>query len=82
MVELSEEILKEIKDYCKNNDIDDINKFLNDALKRGFWVIAYDGTEPTKPKPKVSDKPQEVVEEVEPKVVEKSGDKKKDLYGE
>ena len=55
------DILKDIEKYCKLNDIEDVNEFINNALQTGFNVEKY-GTSPIKP---------QVIEKEVEKIIEK-----------
>ncbi len=41
MIELDEKIIKNIKDYCILNNIDDVSKYVNTLLKRAFMEEKY-----------------------------------------
>lgn len=85
---IKDSILEEIKQYCKDNSIDDINSLVNKMLSRGFSIEKF-GETPSKPsKPpkvieveveKIVEKPVEVIKEVEvevEKIVKVSDDEK------
>jgi hypothetical protein len=71
-MEIKENILKEIKQYCELNNIDDIGTFINKIILTGFNIEKY-GSSPIQIKPtqeKIVEKevPVEVIKEV---IVEK-----------
>jgi hypothetical protein len=41
MINLDEKIIKNIKDYCILNNIDDVSKYVNTLLKRAFMEEKY-----------------------------------------
>ena len=41
MIKLDEKIIKNIKDYCILNNIDDVSKYVNTLLKRAFMEEKY-----------------------------------------
>ena len=51
-VELPEKIYDEIKEYCRVNNIDDVDKFIRKILNQGFatekWGVIGDNKEPKK----------------------------------
>lgn len=51
-IELSEKIYDEIKEYCRLNNIDDVDKFIRKILNQGFtaekWGVIGDNKEPKK----------------------------------
>lgn len=40
-IEIDKSLEKQIKEYCKINDINDINKFVNRCLLQGFNILRY-----------------------------------------
>lgn len=51
-IELPEKIYNEIKEYCRANSIDDVDKFIRKILNQGFttekWGVIGDNKEPKK----------------------------------
>ena len=51
-VELPEKIYDEIKEYCRVNNIDDVDKFIRKILNQGFttekWGVIGENKEPKK----------------------------------
>ena len=42
---IKDKILKELKEYCKLNDIEDVNDFVNKCVIKGFTIAKF-GTSP------------------------------------
>jgi len=38
---MDESLVKEIKEYCKLNNIEDIDRFINSCLRKGFNILKY-----------------------------------------
>jgi len=57
---VNDKLLKEIENYCELNDLE-VPKTLNEALRQGFTILQF-GMGPSKPK--VIEKPVEVIKEV------------------
>lgn len=64
---------KEFIDYCKLNNINDIDSFVNETFQRGFTVVKY-GTVPEKIKNNIVSQNKQVVEN--------KNNTKKDIYAE
>lgn len=75
----------EFIEYCRINNIDDIEKLAKDTFKTGFDMLKYGKKLQTilhPPTPKLSEKESLPTEKIN-EVIEKTKDKiKKDLYGE
>ncbi len=84
-IDIPKELYKEILNYCKLNDIKDINKFMVKILTSGFTIAKF-GVQPNTNKETHRDGGVTIVEtEVIPKdnkVVKKDPKIKDDLYGE
>lgn len=83
---MDNKLLKEIKDYCKINDIDDIDGLINKMLKVGFDIERY-GPNMSINIPKVvkekAVKEEKITKEKVVKVVKEAKDNvNEDLYGE
>jgi len=62
---LKKELLKEIKEYCKENNIEDVNALVNEMLKRGFTIEKFGETPVTaKGKTETVEVVKEVIKEV------------------
>lgn len=66
---LNKDLLKEIEQYCKDNNIDDVDGLVNTMLKRGFTIEKF-GETPSKVKgeTEVVEVVKEVIKEVEVEV--------------
>jgi hypothetical protein len=76
MLDISNKLLKEIELYCKANEIDNLNSFIEKLIEIGFNIEKY-GTKPTinnEKKEVVKEEP--IVEEV--KIIENKITKKDD----
>ena len=64
-MELPYKIKKEIEEYCKLNNIEDVNKFYFKLLKMGFDLLKWGDLNDNKPKPikkEITEKQPQVIE--------------------
>lgn len=93
---INNKLLKEIEEYCKINDIEDVNALIDKMLRQGFTIEKH-GTEPLIKNKKIKSKPEPelnkysinikneeegVIEETVKIKPEINKKSKKDIYGE
>ena len=69
-IEIRQKLIDEIEDYCKFNDMTNVDEFIHNMLEKGFNIEKYGNVpEMYKPDAEVIEKPIEVVKEVIKEVV-------------
>lgn len=61
MIEINGKLHKEILEYCKTNNIEDVNSFINECVRDGFSVKKY-GSQPLFVAPPIEPEPNKTEE--------------------
>jgi hypothetical protein len=83
-VEIKDKLFKDIEQYCKTNNIEDIDKFINKILNQGFAGEKYGSLEPKEKNIKKEIIPikEESVIKIDKKKSSKEKESSEDIYGE